>query len=91
MTNNANLESILRERLKMGDGLFFLGVVSTYLLISGMSEIQTLGYQDTHYPNIYDSQRFATTRYSCGTKQALPCIEKLTGKDDHTISIKYVL
>ena len=75
----------------MGDGLFFLGVVSTYLLISGMAEIQTLEYQDTHYPKIYDSQRIATTRYSCGTKQALPCIEKLTGKDDHTISNKYVL
>jgi len=56
-----------------------------------MSEAQALEDQDTDYQNIFDWSLFVRARYSCGTKQALPCVEKLTGKHNHTTSIKYVL
>ena len=68
-----------------------LAVFSSYLLIGAISDVQTLEDHDTDYQNIYESSLFVSARYSCGTKQALPCIEKLTGKHNHAISIKYVL
>ena len=56
-----------------------------------MSEVETLGYQDTSVLSIHDSAGFGIERYSCGTKQALPCIEKLTGKDNYNTCIGYML
>ena len=71
--------------------LLSLAVFSSYLLIGVMSDVQTLEDHDTDDQNISESSLFVSARYSCGTKQALPCIEKLTGKHNHAISIKYVL
>ena len=70
---------------------FSVVVIFSYLCICGMSEVETLGYQDTNVLSINNSTGFGMERYSCGTKQALPCIEKLTGKDNHIPSLGYML
>ena len=62
---------------------FLVVVIFSYLCICGMSEVESLEYQDTNVLSIDNSTGFGIERYSCGTKQALPCIEKLTGKDSY--------
>ena len=75
---------------------FFKCVIFLLLINGGVhtGEASTINIDLVQISKEFDFSGYQSTKYSCGTKQALPCVEKLTGiyylhklKPNHNLNI----